>query len=220
MKIKGYSDLYVDQLYIEVTRRCTRQCLHCLKGARQNVMLDSEILYDFPESIKEIRVLVFTGGEPLLAPSQIKEILDIFIEKKILIRQIGIITNSEVYNKKVKETLDYIQKVSLLNLMISNDKYHNPNNKVMTKLISNHNAIIMHENHTFVKSGLAIENKVWTKENQSYKYKIINYNMVFITALGVLTNVIDSSYNDEDYSYLGEIKDLDQILIDNYFNKR
>lgn len=52
-------------LSIEVTRRCNKNCLHCMKGDAQNVTITEAIIDRVIEDIPDVTRLVLAGGEAL-----------------------------------------------------------------------------------------------------------------------------------------------------------
>ena len=67
----------VEKLYLELTRMCTIECEHCLRGCRRNEFMSLETINNVLKDIEHIELLLLTGGEPLLALKQIKELLKV-----------------------------------------------------------------------------------------------------------------------------------------------
>lgn len=59
-------NLRVQDLCIEVTRRCNMACEHCLRGDAQDLDIPLEYIKKAIEQIDEISSITFTGGEPSL----------------------------------------------------------------------------------------------------------------------------------------------------------
>lgn len=109
---KNNDILFIFNLIFEVTRKCTQQCAHCMRGPMQNIDIDTKVIDAFFEQCEKyeevfIEEIFFTGGEPLLNIDAI----DYIIEKvkksnwKVNVGSFGIITNGMVYNKKCEKTL-------------------------------------------------------------------------------------------------------------------
>jgi MoaA/NifB/PqqE/SkfB family radical SAM enzyme len=62
--------LSLDNVIIEITRRCNMKCEHCLRGAQQRLDIPDDVLSKFFLRIRDsyINHLCLTGGEPSLAP--------------------------------------------------------------------------------------------------------------------------------------------------------
>ena len=130
---------YVFKLLVfEVTRKCTQQCNHCLRGHMENIEMTRDIVDNFFNQIPDnsfIDNLCFTGGEPLLNINIIDYICEKIIDRGINIRAFGLFTNGMVFDEKIKKTLLKLYDISLYKnlctLQISNDQFHkevDPNN--------------------------------------------------------------------------------------------
>ena len=56
----------LDNLFLEITRMCTLECEHCLRGERENQYIDKDTIDSVFEGVMEMNTLLLTGGEPLL----------------------------------------------------------------------------------------------------------------------------------------------------------
>ena len=65
----------LEKLYLEVTRMCTLECEHCLRGNREKEFMSLETIRNVFSNVKEVDTLLITGGEPLIAIKQISEII-------------------------------------------------------------------------------------------------------------------------------------------------
>ena len=57
----------VDNLVIEVTRKCNMKCPHCLRGNAQRKIIPNEYIDKMLRLIDNVSTLSITGGEPTLA---------------------------------------------------------------------------------------------------------------------------------------------------------
>ena len=131
----------LNNVYIEVTRRCNMSCPHCMRGPAQNVDLSKEDINMFFDKFncESIRSLTFGGGEPTVAPDIVSYIVDQIIVRKIKVGA-GLITNGKVFSKEVADALnrldeydkqlrepgeptDYVSSNIMLGFSV--DKYHN-----------------------------------------------------------------------------------------------
>ena len=67
-KENSMKKIAVDQLCVEVTRRCNMSCMHCMRGQAQNVDMDFETfkkMMDVTESINTVNysVLKYRASE-------------------------------------------------------------------------------------------------------------------------------------------------------------
>ena len=58
--------MYVQDLILEVTRRCNMACEHCLRGDAQNMDMSTEVVDQILEHCDRIGAVTFSGGEPSL----------------------------------------------------------------------------------------------------------------------------------------------------------
>ena len=92
----------INQLIIEVTRRCNLQCAHCLRGDSQD--LDSTVPPEqILKEIAEIGDISFTGGEPTLNPGYVKRIVDYIIDNQIHVEGAYMPTNGLIYSAEIVE---------------------------------------------------------------------------------------------------------------------
>lgn len=116
--------MYIEDLYLEVTRMCTIECEHCLRGDRKNEYMSKETINNVLSEVKHIGKLLITGGEPLLATNQIKEIINVIKKNNIKVDQIRLISNATVLNDDVIEVLCELKKISYFRFFLSYDMFH------------------------------------------------------------------------------------------------
>ena len=56
----------LDNIAIEVTRKCNMGCEHCLRGNAQNMDIDFGYIDSFLNDVSSIGTITFSGGEPAL----------------------------------------------------------------------------------------------------------------------------------------------------------
>jgi sulfatase maturation enzyme AslB (radical SAM superfamily) len=88
--------MHVNELIIEITRRCNIQCMHCLRGPAQNKDIDNKTIDKILEGIRSISCVTFTGGEPSLAVSKIKYFTKRVKELGIEVSSFYVITNGKI----------------------------------------------------------------------------------------------------------------------------
>lgn len=114
----------VENLYLELTRMCTLECEHCLRGDRRNEYMSFDTINNCLKDITEIDALLLTGGEPLLAIEQIKVIIRIIKENNIKVNRINLGTNGTVLDENILNVLKELSSISYLDLKVSNDMFH------------------------------------------------------------------------------------------------
>ena len=88
-------NLNLTYLTLEVTRRCNMGCAHCLRGEAENLDMTKEIVDKALEDVEFISSLTLSGGEPTLNTELIRYILDVCIEKEIVIEELFVATNGK-----------------------------------------------------------------------------------------------------------------------------
>ena len=114
----------VERLYLELTRMCTIECEHCFRGDRRNEYMSLETIDNVFKDVTEVDVLLLTGGEPLLALKQIKEVLNVIHKNNIKINKTLLITNCTVLNEEILNALKELSNDSELNVQLSYDMFH------------------------------------------------------------------------------------------------
>ena len=56
----------INNLIIEVTRKCQLKCPHCLRGDTEQIDIETKYINQLLHNVTEINQLTFTGGEPFL----------------------------------------------------------------------------------------------------------------------------------------------------------
>jgi organic radical activating enzyme len=120
--------MILDNLIIEVTRRCNLQCCHCLRGEAENIDIDLKYVEEIFSKIDGVNILTFTGGEPSLVVPKMVQILQIAKDEGIKINNFYIATNgtnsSDKFIKFLMDMYLYCINNEITQVDISNDCYH------------------------------------------------------------------------------------------------
>lgn len=137
------SKIRVDDLIIEVGRKCTRECAHCLRGCGEDKKLNFETFKKLVNQVDEIGTIVFTGGEPALYGKEIAKMIYYLIENGKNVEGFYIATNGEIYSNELMGALidfyAYIEENFGIEewscqYEVSNDQFHSPKKSVVNKL--------------------------------------------------------------------------------------
>ncbi len=138
-------NIIIDDLCIEVTRKCNMNCQHCMRGEAQNISLDYNLidtLFNNPElNIIAINRLIITGGEPTLNYKTVLEIIKKIMQKSISLKSFIMVTNGSNYNNELIDALNtfYQYKLSFnkndtFDIICSLDQYHQqPKEEIIEK---------------------------------------------------------------------------------------
>lgn len=117
--------MYVENLHLQLTRNCTLECEHCLRGDRERVNMSTEILDRIFKDVKKVQFLLLTGGEPLLNIEALEHLVELLKSKQIRVNKIILITNGTVLSDRILKVLHELQNYSYLALKLSTDIFHN-----------------------------------------------------------------------------------------------
>lgn len=111
-------------LCLEVTRRCTLNCKHCMKGDSKKEDMSHETIDSIFKDVNDIQVLLFSGGEPFLAIDQLEYILNVIKRNNIHVYKVRIVTNATILNSRILKLLKELSKISKLDIKVSLNKFH------------------------------------------------------------------------------------------------
>ena len=115
----------IDKMYLEVTRNCTLECEHCLRGNKEVKDMDLITLENSLKDVQEINTLLLTGGEPLLNIKLLNELPKLIDKYQLKINNISIITNGTVASVEHVNALTILgKKCDNLDLILSSDLFH------------------------------------------------------------------------------------------------
>ena len=121
---KKYSLHY---LSVEITRRCNKNCLHCVKGDAQNVTITEEIIDRVIADIPDVTRLALAGGEALLELDKIAYLLDRIANSPWNVKLIEITTNGTICDKRIVDIFEAFcakKTECVAAIRISNDSFH------------------------------------------------------------------------------------------------
>jgi len=120
--------MHIDQLIVEVTRKCNMQCPHCLRGDAENKTINIDYVRNLFSQVDSINTLTITGGEPSLAPKKISEIVEVAREMDIEINSFYMVTNAKrvtpLFIKAIKDLYNFCSDNEASMVQVSNDGYH------------------------------------------------------------------------------------------------
>lgn len=177
----------VNELIIEVTRRCNMDCCHCLRGDAQSCDMDLRHVKALMQHVESIDTLTLTGGEPSLVPHIIDGIIELASRYHIPIERFYMATNgmgvSEAFMLSLIKLWNYCdntdEEVSS-RLDISNDGYHFYDDDYYKKLsVFKFTGKKSSEDHTLydhalVRAGRTLENysPADGRERSLYYYEV------------------------------------------------
>ena len=126
--------LAVDNLILEVTRRCNMACAHCMRGDAQNKDMTREIIDRVLENISSVCDITFTGGEPSLNVDIINYTLEKCKQLRIPVLEFYIVTNGKVVTEDFliaclrwhAYVIEHSIEPETSGVALSRDKFHEP----------------------------------------------------------------------------------------------
>lgn len=107
-------EIIIQNLALELTRRCNLNCAHCMRGEIQNKVMDDRTIERVFEDIDGVYNLQFAGGETSLALDRLKKVLQEIKKNKTIVRSFVIFTNavniSNEYIELLEEFKNYIKE--------------------------------------------------------------------------------------------------------------
>ena len=117
--------MYVENLHLQVTRNCTLECEHCMRGNREIVNMNPIILDEIFKDVKRVGMLLLTGGEPLIAIQTLEHLVYLLKTEQVEVNKITIVTNGTILSDRVLKLLHDLQDCSYLVLRMSTNIFHN-----------------------------------------------------------------------------------------------
>ncbi len=113
----------LDYIFFEITHRCNLNCQMCWFGdgvlnKNEKPELNYDEIISFIDTLKDVKYMTITGGEPLLKP----RILDIMhhVEKKGI--KVSLATNGTVFSKKLYDSILAMKNINMLNISLDGPK--------------------------------------------------------------------------------------------------
>ena len=120
----------VQNLCMIITEQCNLKCEHCLRGQCSNRVMSDEVIEATLDQICSIVNLNICGGEPTFALDRLEKIIDVIVEKQILVDAISVVINGTRYDGKFLDLLKYFDDEAFsahkkkVIFSISWDEYH------------------------------------------------------------------------------------------------
>lgn len=200
--------LYIDQLAIEVTRRCNMSCPHCLRGDAEDIDIDLAYVDRLFSMVGSVGELTITGGEPSIAPAKLKGILRLAKKHKVSVGSFYLVTNalkvSKPFLSAVFDWYLYCNDNESTGLAYSADVFHDEVpylNIEKLKVFS-----FAHEKHKITEEHLVRQGRAALYYDCKRDPAINSYGidgrrvegMVYLNCKGSIVSDCDISYENQD----------------------
>lgn len=221
--------LILNELAIEVTRKCNMKCAHCLRGEAQKRNIHKAYITKALQDISSIGSLTITGGEPTLNIPAIRFILEELKRLKISVSNFYIVVNG----RKSCQSLEFIHLLiemymyqnykdeCLSMIQLSNDSYHTypKEQKESIQFLSMLSFFSLRNDEynvrNIISEGRGYELGGWKTLDYTKEISIeeledyINVDtMIYLNAKGQICNNCDYSYDTQDEYCLFDIKEI------------
>lgn len=209
-------DLSYCDIIFELTRWCTMECPHCIRGDKQRRRIKKEYIDQTLEQIPTISTLMFSGGEPALAVDLMEYTLEMVGLHEIEVQNFWMATNGDITSKKFFEVIkSWILACSdneVSGLRVSMDRYHYFIDDEPFRMLEDEIHYSINENFNFEYQG-APEEKYLIGEGRAkenyYTTRTISHDItlqndgriegnLYITAKGYLVSSCDISFDTMD----------------------
>lgn len=223
-------EIHLNELFIEITRKCNMKCEHCLRGDAQNVNIKNEYITNVLKDINSIGSFIITGGEPSLNVPAIQFILKELKRLNIEVYSFYIVTNGRKtsHSEKFLHTLlelYYYQQSDIADIgsmvEISKDNYHTHKEEQIESIrrLSAFSFFSVREtNYTYNSiisegRGYEIGGERQLSYNKDISYEIDENNitideMIYLNAKGQICNNCDYSYDTQEEQHLFDINNI------------
>jgi len=213
----------INNLVIELTRRCNMTCDHCLRGDIQ----DKDITYDILSSllaendITYIQSVIFTGGEPSLYGQGITDFIDLCVYNDITIGTFYMTVNgkecSDAFLSVLEDLYDFCTNKAQSKVDISRTMFHTGQDEdIVTKLKT---LSFVYEREEFMESGDFTgirrqgrgEDSTFVEGEESIPQELIYASgdnisgILYLNVNGDICAGCDLSYTNQDINKLGNI---------------
>jgi len=122
------NEMNINNLIVEVTRKCNLYCDHCLRGDAMAMNIKKEYIDSVLSQVDNIGNVCFTGGEPSLNVPVMEYFLEQCKRRRISIEFFYIATNGvdvpESFIMFCLKMYSYCDNKEMCRVDLSNDRYH------------------------------------------------------------------------------------------------
>jgi hypothetical protein len=220
--------LNLDNLIIEVTRKCNMCCDHCLRGEMENMDMKKEYIDSLLDNVCYISMVTFTGGEPSLNVPIMEYFLQEVKNRKIEISGFYIATNG----KHVKEDFilfclkmfSYCYEKEICRVDCSNDYFHQLEGGYNLELLEGlsffgkkyeTDGFNYNNNRGLINEGYSEENGIGHRhlDVKEVEYlEDLTQNIFYLSCEGTILNDCDMSYRNQENHLVCTLEELPNFV--------
>lgn len=233
--------IYVDNLVVEVTRRCNMGCAHCLRGEAENIDISEAILETVAGTIQPGAV-TFSGGEPSLNVAAIRRYFELAERYGHEPSYFYVATNGKTNQEELAFALlkayPLMEEPEMCDLTMSDDPFHDDVDRYKTQIFEGLSFYRPDDNrhprddfspNSVLAVGRAADNGLgrnpgpiiansladiveWEDDESPALSSGVRINELYISANGNVVDVCDVSYEEIDEYKLCHISELENKL--------
>ena len=216
--------MYVNNLIIEVTRRCNMACQHCLRGDQENINLDKAHITALLEQVEYAGSITFTGGEPSLYVDAISFTLEECERLGVDVGSFYIATNGlsikEDFILACLRWYSYCSEKEMCRVDCSNDGFHAEEGSYNTELLGGlsffgrkyqEEGRWMNGDNGMINEGYYLDNYGDGRKNTASDIETVedlNDAEVYLNCKGDIINGCDWSYESQESQILCPVDGL------------
>ncbi|MEG1925311.1 MAG: radical SAM protein [Ruthenibacterium sp.] len=120
--------MHVENLMLEITRKCNLKCEHCLRGNAQNKSMSEGVIRSLLTHVDSIGVLTIGGGEPTLGIDVIQKLYQELLWRNVDVQNVFLVTNGKRVSRDLlywfSQLYSLCSENEISGFAISNDQYH------------------------------------------------------------------------------------------------
>lgn len=218
----------INELMVEITRKCNMSCGHCLRGAAQNVNIKPEFITAMLEQVYQVSTLTITGGEPSLNVKGIRFLLSELKRLDVHVGAFYIVTNgskSSISPEFMQVCMELYQYQELRGewaenikmLQMSDDYFHDQDlHREVKETLSMFSFFSTRNNNYNGGQGLIEQGRQEYGRELIVRGLIIDDDViegdVYLNALGNITSCCDMSYKTQHYKKLCSVYNFSEYI--------
>ena len=223
----------INNLVLELTRRCQLSCSHCLRGEAQPLDMSEHTMSALVTQLDSISTLTFSGGEPSLRPKAMAFFRELCAGARVDVGSFFIATNGvKIKDEFVLELLRWralCEDKKGCSVRVSEDYFHQECRNYRSLFIedtilgglsflekSNEGADygVSSREPSYINQGFAVENLARGRELVEHKIKDkedFDDADIYVNVLGQVINGCDWSYENQAKHILCDVQDLEEF---------
>ena len=216
--------MHINDLIIEVTRRCNMACDHCLRGDEQSIDISPESMESLISQVDYIDTVTFSGGEPSLNSSAISQFIELCMRSNVGVGSFYIATNGLSIDVdfiiNCLKLYSYCDDKELCSVEVSNDYFHACEDSYDTELLeglSFFSRKFTKENYNYRNNdGLLIQGRAFfggremPQDNEIQTQEDFNENQIYLNCEGDIIQGCDWSYDNQAEHKLCSVEDIEE----------